>query len=265
MTTVLRCAWYLSGVAFFAASVLFPATANAQAATAGVRPRFELFGGYSFAPETDSYLVDSEPGHGWAVGLAVNLHRHWGLAIDVDGQTWTDRGTLDSIDLSRVACAAQASGCGAIRGDERVSLSYVSVGPRARLAARRLTIFGTVALEMQRSRLSGHDLAYVGRADDQAFITHFAARPQNYFTNRPFVREPWGSPLERYGDNLAARASVGQASASAWGVGVGGGVDVALGRRVVARLVQANYSLGAFGEGPGRRLRVKAGIVFRLG
>lgn len=265
MTAVPYSIRYVCSVGLVAASVLAPRSANAQAAAASLQPRLEVFGGYSVGPETDPQRIGSESGHGWAVGLAVAVRRHWGLALDVDGQAWTDRGTIESTDLSRVACASQATGCGVIRGDERVSINYFSVGPRVRMDVRRLTLFGTVGLEMQRSRYAGQDLAYVGRADDQTFITNFSSRPPNYSTNRPFEREPWGAPLERHGDNLVARARLGEGSGHAWGVGVGGGVDIALGQRVAFRLAQANYSLGAFGEGPDRRLRVKTGVVLRFG
>jgi hypothetical protein len=50
-----------------------------------------------------------------------------------------------------------------------------------------------------------------------------------------------------------------------WGFGFGAGTDFSITRRIGIRLVQVNYSLGGFGQGPGRQLRIKTGVVFKFG
>ena len=53
-------------------------------------------------------------------------------------------------------------------------------------------------------------------------------------------------------------------SASAVGLGLGGGLDVALSRRITLRALQVNRSLGGWGSGIGLKTRLKTGIVVGL-
>lgn len=230
----------------------------------GPAPRFELFAGYLYSPELDEYKVGSEAGHGWAVALNVNLRRHLGVAIDVDGQSWTVRGDLDSVDLRTFQCTQVGYGCG-LRGDERISLNYVAVGPRFHISPGRMTLFALADVEVQRSSYSEQDLARVGRADDAEFVRSISVRPQNIGYTRPYLFDTWDRPLEYYGVNVVGRARMGKSSASAWGFGFGGGTDFSITRRISIRLVQVNYSLGGYGQGPGRQLRIKTGVVFKFG
>src|SRR5687767_6636371 len=60
------------------------------ASAARVYPRVELFGGYSHLPERDSFIKPfADPGRGWGASLNWNLHRSYGLFVDVDSHTWT--------------------------------------------------------------------------------------------------------------------------------------------------------------------------------
>ena len=49
-----------------------------------------------------------------------------------------------------------------------------------------------------------------------------------------------------------------------FGAGFGGGVDYSLTRRVTVRLVQINLALPFIGEGPGRNVRLKSGVVLKF-
>lgn len=231
--------------------------------TRAVLPRYELFAGYSYLPDLDEYRASRAGGHGWSVALAVNLHKYWGLVVDADGQTWTSRGELAPAGFSSLTCP-RVAGC-SLRGDEQIRLTYLSFGPRVQLRNGRFVAFALGAVEAQRSHYSELDLAYVGRADDLAFIAFYSTRPQAYGSNRRYIFDMWDGPLERHGDNVVARARLAEKSSAAWGFGFGGGADLTLTERIGVRLVQINYSLGGFGEGPGRKLRVKTGVVFRFG
>jgi len=111
------------------------------------------------------------------------------------------------------------------RGDYRMRLTYLSFGPRFVMRAKRLSAFGLGTVDLQWSDYSTREIID-------------ALHPDN-------------------------RSCCG-GSASAWGFGYGGGVDVSLTRRIAVRALQVNYSLGGFGEGPGRHLRLKSGVVFKF-
>jgi hypothetical protein len=192
--------------------------------------RVELFGGYTYSPELDEYKIGSEAGHGFAIALTVNLAKYVGLVVDADWQSWTDHGDLDRIDPATVGCSYPTSYayCATYRGDQNVSLFYLSFGPRVHVRRGAFTAFGLAAGEIQRSWFSEQELAYVLTVG--------------------------GVEL----DTLQA------STAGAWGFGFGGGADLALGRRFAVRLLQVNYSLGGYGQGPGRQFRIKTGIVVRF-
>lgn len=111
------------------------------------------------------------------------------------------------------------------RGDQRIRLTYVSSGPRFMIRATRLSAFGVGTVDLQWSDYSTQEIIDALNPDD--------------------------------------RSCCG-GSASAWGFGFGGGADVGLTRRIAVRALQVNYSLGSFGEGPGRKLRLKTGVVFKF-
>ena len=112
-----------------------------------------------------------------------------------------------------------------IRGDQDIRLSYLSIGPRVVVPTSRVTAFGFGTFDFQWSHFSEQTIMDADNPDNQSCCG---------------------------------------GSASAFGFGVGGGVDISLSRRIAVRAIQGNYSLGGFGEGPGRKLRVKSGIVFKF-
>ncbi|MDH4065297.1 MAG: hypothetical protein OEW19_12935 [Acidobacteriota bacterium] len=208
-----------------------PTRAYAQTTTsAASTPRVELFGGYVYSPELDEDKVGSEAGHGLAVSLTANLWRHLGLVVDADWQSWTVQGPLDRVDLGTVGCSGptQSEHCGLIRGDQDILLLYLSFGPRVHLGTGAFTAFGLATTGIEYSRFSEQEIAHILTAG--------------------------GVELD----------TLGESTAGAWEFDLGGGADLALGRRVAVRLVQVNYSLGGFGQGPGRQLRIKTGIVARF-
>jgi len=230
--------------------------------------RVEVFGGYSFLPKTDKF-AGGEHGHGWAAALTLNLSRHWALVVDVDRHAWTYPGTIDSVDLATLTVPA-GWGPGAsynLNGDEGVTLTYVSAGARFHVPWRRLNAFGLALTEIQTSQWSEKDLARVCRADDAACVERLgtAPIPGTYSSNQTYLFHTWDRPLERYGNNVVGRERVAEHSSGAWGFGVGCGADLSLGRRFSVRLIQVNYSLGGFGEGPNRKLRIKTGMVVKFG
>ena len=174
-------------------------------------PRVELFGGYSFLPQTDPVVQSfSDAGHGVAAGISVNFRRSFGFLVDVDSHAWTVHGHGSDTFY---------------RGDQRIRLTYLSFGPRFTIRAKRLSAFGLGTVDLQWSDYSTQEILD-------------ALNPDN-------------------------RSCCG-GSASAWGFGFGGGTDVGLTRRMAVRALQVNYSLGGFGEGPGRKLRLKTGGVFKF-
>jgi hypothetical protein len=207
-----------------------PAEPPLQATTPAVSlPRLELFGGYVYSPELDEYKVGSEAGHGFAVALTVNLRKYFGLVIDADWQSWTFQGALDRIDLGAEVCSRPSPRrCGPIRGDQDISLLYLSLGPRVHLGTGAFTAFGLATTGIQYSRFSEQELAYILTAGGLEFDT------------------------------------LPDGTAGAWEFGFGGGADLTLGRRFAIRLLQVNYSLGGFGQGPGRHLRIKTGVVVKF-
>jgi hypothetical protein len=174
-------------------------------------PRVELFAGYSFLPETDSFVQSfSDAGHGVGASLSVNLRRSFGLVVDVDSHAWTVHGHGSETFY---------------RGDQRIRLTYLSFGPRFMMRAKRLSAFALGTVDLQWSDYSTQEI-------------FDALHPDN-------------------------RSCCG-GSASAWGFGFGAGADVGLTRRIAVRALQVNYTPGGFGEGPGRKLRLKTGVVFKF-
>jgi hypothetical protein len=184
------------------------AISGGQAATttasSNVVPDIDFFGGYMYSPELDEFKTGSQAGHGLAVAGAVNARRNLGFVVDVDRQSWSNS-----------------------RSSERITLLYVSLGPRIQFRVSRLSIFGMGTVDVQRSR---------------------------FLTPTPVCS---GNPPNLQCDT--------ERSAGAFGFGVGAGADVWLHRLIAVRLTQINYSLGGFGEGPGRQFRIKAGVVIGLG
>lgn len=120
-------------------------------------------------------------------------------------------------------------------GESETTLYYVSVGPRFVVPANRVVVFGLAAVEYQTSRFS-------------AFSSVGPAQPG----------EPGTTPGELVTTTYPAR------SAKAWGLGVGGGADITVTRRLAVRVVQINCSLVGLGEGPWRTLRLKSGLVLKF-
>lgn len=110
-------------------------------------------------------------------------------------------------------------------GDQDIRLSYFSVGPRFTARTKRFSFFAMPTIDYQWSRFS-----------DIIIIMPDTPEGQTYPGN----------------------------SASAWGLGVGGGTDLILTRLIALRLIQVDYSLGGYGEGPNRNLRFKTGVVIRF-
>jgi opacity protein-like surface antigen len=50
----------------------------------------------------------------------------------------------------------------------------------------------------------------------------------------------------------------------AFGLAVGGGADYTVTRHLAVRVIQIDYSMLSFGEGPGRNLRLKSGLVLKF-
>lgn len=109
-------------------------------------------------------------------------------------------------------------------GDQDIRLSYISVGPRFTARSKRFAFFGMPTLDYQWSRFS-----------DIAIIT--PEHPEAIYPG---------------------------SSANAWGFGVGGGTDLSVTKLIALRLIQMDYSFGGYGEGPGRNLRIKTGVVVRF-
>jgi hypothetical protein len=168
----------------------------------------ELFAGYCYLPETDA-LVRSfyDSGHGLAASVNMNFHKYVGLAIDFDTGSWTVH-ARDIGDFSM--------------GEQRIRLSFLSIGPRFTWRRERFTLFGTPTMDYQRSQFSSMTIVD-------------PVNPGNQI--------------------------VPASNSNAWGLGFAGGIDLTLTKHIALRLAQINYSLGGFGEGPGRRLRIKTGIV----
>jgi hypothetical protein len=192
-------------------------------------PRIQLFAGYSALPDRDPYFRPFGGGHGWAVGGAVTLGRHVDLAAEFDRHS--------STTPARTTCGSFAiPGCeDSYVGEVDNTLSYVSVGPRFGVAARRFRVVGLVAPWYQVSRSSAHS-----------------------FTRPAYSGEP-GTTAGEIVTRTAPAKSVWAA-----GLQIGGGLEFDLNRRLAVRAIQVNYDLYGFGEGPGLRLRFKSGLVLRL-
>jgi len=108
------------------------------------------------------------------------------------------------------------------RGKQQIRLSFLSIGPRFIWRRERFILFGTPTMDYQRSQFSSMTIAD-------------PANPGNQI--------------------------VPASNSNAWGLGLAGGMDLILTKHIALRLAQINYSLGGLGEGPGRRLRIKTGIV----
>ncbi len=120
------------------------------------------------------------------------------------------------------------SGVSYTRGDERASVLYLSAGPRFGFEAGKVTAFWLISVDILKSHYGGYQ---------------------------------WSNRSLGYIDQfLPAR------SGTAWGPGLGGGVDLQFRERLTIRLAQVNYSLfNIGGERPDQRLRLKTGIVFGFG
>lgn len=111
--------------------------------------------------------------------------------------------------------------------EQEVVLLFLSVGPRFVVIRQgRISAFGTITLDVQNSRRGALTIV------------------------NPAYPDYHGQSESR---------------SSAWGLGVGGGADLDINERLAARIVQINYSLGGFGEGPGVQFRLKTGVVFKFG
>ena len=206
------------------ASVGEPNRQNAPAVTADADfPVVELFGGYSYLPEMDSFIEGfADPGHGWGASFDWNLQKYFGVFLDVDRHIWTlhERRITNT---GFVLGPGPLIGNGIYIGDQDMALYYFSAGPRAVVRSNRFAVFGLAAFEFQR-----------GHSSESTFADA---------SNRTVV--PGGS-------------------SRAYGFGLGGGTDVSFTKHLALRAFQINYSLASFGEGPGRKLRIKTGIVFKF-
>ena len=191
------------------ATLAFRLEARASEDRTGERnPTVELFAGYCYLPETDALVRSfNDSGHGPAAGVNLNFHKYVGLAIDFDTSSWTVH-ARDIGDFSM--------------GQQRIRLSFLSIGPRFTWRSERFTLFGTPTLDYQRSQFSSMTIVDPANLGNQI---------------------------------------VPASNSNAWGLGLAGGIDLILTKHIALRLAQINYSLGGFGEGPGRRLRIKTGIV----
>lgn len=203
--------------------------------------KIEVFAGYSYLPQLDDVVKNfDDSGHGWGTSLSVNLRRHLDLIADFDTHSWTTH--------ERWVCSASVTGTATtgrqpIRlgcadtyiGESDTTLYYLSVGPRFVVPANRVVLFALAAGEYQTSHFSG--LSIVGPAQRS---------------------DPGRTPGE------LVTQIVGQRSAAAGGLGVGGGADISVTRRLAVRAIQINYAVLAFGEGPGRKLSLKSGLVLKF-
>jgi opacity protein-like surface antigen len=172
--------------------------------------KVELFAGYSYLPELDSFVKDfNDSGHGWGAGLSVNLGKHLDLLADFDAHSWTTH--------ARQICSPSGVECADL-ADARTTVHSFSVGPRVVVPVKRATLFGLVGGHYQRNRYS------------ESF--------------------PVGSQLSNH--------------SKAFGLGLGGGMEFTVTRHLAVRVIQVNYSMLSFGEGPGRNLRLKSGLVLKL-
>ncbi len=188
-------------------------------------PRVELFGGYSHLPERDSFIKPfADPGRGWGAGLNWNFRRSFGLFVDVDSHRWTLHERRSS-----PGGFVLGSGSGPLMGNE----FYIG--------DQDLTLY----------YLSAGPRAVV-RSDRFAVFGLAALEFQHSHSSE-----------HKFADATSTIVQPG-GSSRAYGFGLGGGADVSLTSRVAIRAVQINYSLAAFGEGPGRKLRIKTGIVFKF-
>lgn len=111
------------------------------------------------------------------------------------------------------------------RGDQNIHLTYVSLGPRVGVRRGWFSAFALVSGDLQWSQFSEQTIIRAGIPD---------------------------------------RSCCAGSSSGAFGWGFGGGVDLNLTNRIAVRAFQVNYAPLAFGEGPGRKIRIKTGIVFKF-
>ena len=111
------------------------------------------------------------------------------------------------------------------RGDERASVMYLSAGPRFGFESGPMTAFWLISVDVLQSHYGGYR---------------------------------WSNRSLGYDDAWAPARS-----GTAWGPGLGGGVDLRFRERLTLRLAQVNYSVFSIGgERPDQRLRLKTGVVF---
>jgi hypothetical protein len=151
-----------------------------------------------------------------------------GVGVSLDVNFSQHVGLVVDFDWHSWTIAARQMG-DVSEGPLGIALTYYTVGPRFVVRTNRMAAFGLAAIEGQRS-FYGTQSVVDGRIPT--------------------------------GPETATRE---RSSSAAWGVGFGGGADVSLSDRWAIRAIQVNYSLGGFGSGPGRKLRVKTGVVFKFG
>ena len=190
-------------------------------------PRMEIFGGYSYLPESGSRVM--EAGHGFALALDMNFGPHFGLRADFDANLF-----------ARHAERAPAAIGGYELTREDITLYFYSVGPRFVQRWKRVNVFGEGLLEGQTSKWDGYSQVMPGATSGAEDVPCLIA----------------GRP------NLVLPCTVPGHTSSAFGLGVGGGLDARVGERFAIRVLQINYFLGWFGGGPDRNLRLKTGVVF---
>jgi hypothetical protein len=115
-------------------------TASSGSSPSTGPPRVELFAGYSYLPETDSYVRSfTDAGHGFGASAAFNLSKSFGFVADVDTHSWTVHGhPVQDVSF----------------GDRRMRLTYASFGPRLAIRAKRVSTFGFVTFDWKGSHFS---------------------------------------------------------------------------------------------------------------
>lgn len=113
-------------------------------------PRFELFGGYSFAhTDLSTRFTPALNGHGWAASLSANFHKQFGITTDISGHY----GDIPNPSFRCLFVSPQPPECSRPTKVHTVQLLF---GPRLTMRYDRLTWFAHLLAGAVETRIGSY-------------------------------------------------------------------------------------------------------------
>jgi opacity protein-like surface antigen len=130
---------------------------------------------------------------------------------------------------------------------------------------RNIGITGDLSAHFHRDSSSASGGTFTRRRDQYFLLGGLQFKAHNDSRLQPFAHALFGVSLFRgFTSNISASGNVFTIDdATAFGMALGGGLDIRASKRIDVRLVQADYSPTHFGPGWQQNIRLSFGIIFK--